>query len=205
MARCGALILLLLLPITGGASSGTGLPTESSQARPPYLSCSDRSVSDRFDRHFRRGVRRYWPIAHQADWCWFKSQCHTESHLRPEAESPAGAVGLCQLMPAAWSESTRRPQLGRRHPAANVEAGAIYMARMLRMWYAPRTAACRRELAQASYNAGAGHIIESQKRSGGKRCWPEIQPHLITVTGRHSKETTDYVERIKNTYQTLTR
>ena len=165
--------------------------------------CQTAGISNRFDSYFRRAVRRSWPIEHQHEWCKFKAQCFVESGLRTDVASHAGAVGLCQIMPATWTEIAERPQLGRRHPAANVEAGARYMAKMLKIWYAPRTPTCRMELAQASYNAGAGHIIKAQKRSGGKRCWDGIQPHLWSVTGRHSIETTNYVKRIQKAHRRL--
>ena len=38
------------------------------------------------------------------DWRWLHAQAMAESGLDPRAHSPAGAMGLMQLMPATFSE-----------------------------------------------------------------------------------------------------
>ena len=70
------------------------------------------------------------------------------------------------------------------------------MARMQDVWIAQRPAQCRLELAQASYNAGAGHVLKAQGLAGGARCWDGIAPQLHRVTGHHAQETIHYVARI---------
>lgn len=54
----------------------------------------------------------------------------------------------------------------------------------------------RMMISMASYNAGAGHLIKAQRICGGGNLYKQIIPCLPQVTGRHSKETIDYVEQI---------
>ena len=169
--------------------------------------CDAKNITDRFDNDFFQSVRRYWPQNYNQNWCLMKAQCVAESNLVPDAESVAGAVGLCQILKSTFSDVSRRidlRNLGRRNPAANVAAGSYYMSQMIRIWQAPRGKACRIELAWASYNAGAGNIISAQKESGGRRCWIHISPHLPSVTGlKNSAETQGYVSRIWQIFRRL--
>lgn len=64
-------------------------------------------------------------------------------------------------------------------------------------WSSPRPNIDRLELAQASYNAGAGNIIKAQKECGGKVLYEDIIECLPQVTGHHSKETITYIKMIR--------
>lgn len=137
------------------------------------------------------------------DWLWWKAQLYQESLLDPQAQSPVGAAGIAQIMPA-----TAR-QIGEAIGAGNpldwewaVEAGAYYMGTLRRFWSAPRSSLGRLRLAQASYNAGAGNLAKAQKKCGGFE-WEEISACFVQVTGHHSKETLTYVERIAHWYGQL--
>ena len=70
-------------------------------------------------------------------------------------------------------------------------------------WLAPRSQGCRLRLATASYNSGPGRVVEAQKLSGGRRCWPEISPYQAQVTGDHAAHTIYYVDRIDGLYSDL--
>ncbi len=161
-------------------------------------SCRAPGVTSAYDLEIRAAARRYLPRPYKAHPCLLKSQFYVESRLDPKAVSPAGAMGVAQIMPGTLQEVRRRDRIpGSAFSArTSIRAGAAYMARQLRVWWAPRPAECRIELAWASYNAGAGNIIEAQRKSGGRRCWDGIGPHLYKVTGRHSAETLGYVSRI---------
>jgi Transglycosylase SLT domain len=78
-----------------------------------------------------------------------------ESRFQPRAESPAGARGLMQLMPATADAMVRelgRP-LGRIYdPELNIEAGSLYLLKLLDRFDGDET------LALAAYNAGAGNV-----------------------------------------------
>lgn len=83
-----------------------------------------------------------------------------ESANDPAAVSPAGAMGLMQIMPATWTMLTARHGLGSKpfEPRANILAGTAYLRAMLDR-YGELT------LALAAYNAGPGHV-DSYRRTG---------------------------------------
>ena len=124
----------------------------------------------------------------------------------PRRFCPAGARGLNQFMPGTWAEVMQRQ--GWRgspyDPLLNIRASAVYMARMIGVWAAPRPGHERLPLASAGYNAGAGHIVEAQRLCRGARAWNGIAPCLRRVTGRHSRETLGYVARIRLLWTDLT-
>ena len=151
----------------------------------------------RFDGHIQRAASRWWPPG--LDWVWWRAQLWQESRLRPEAVSPVGARGLAQFMPGTWADvvrALRLPPGASPHHDIAIEAGAYYMAQLMRGWTTERPQDRRLELAQASYNAGMGHITRAQRVCGGARDWADIAPCLPQVTGRHARETIDYVRLI---------
>ena len=111
-----------------------------------------------------------------------------------------------QIMPKTGLELARQTGAAGplTSPALNALYGAFYMRRMLNIWHSPRPAKARLELAWASYNAGAGHIIKAQRLCGDAALWGEMAPCLVQVTGRHSRETITYVQRIHRWYAGLT-
>lgn len=100
--------------------------------------------------------------------------------------------GTAQEVGAALNESPDAFWL----PDVSIRAAGYYMGRLHRTWSAPRPALDRYMIAAASYNAGAGHLIKAQGLCGGLNLYRQIIPCLPQVTGRHSAETIDYVERI---------
>ncbi len=74
------------------------------------------------------------------------------------------------------------------------------MALLRNSWSAPRSEEDRRRLAQASYNAGIGSLLKSQKMVG-KNDYVSIVEHLAQVTGEaNAKQTKTYVEKIQDYY-----
>jgi membrane-bound lytic murein transglycosylase F len=82
-------------------------------------------------------------------------------------------------------------------PSYCINGGAWYMGRLRSQWSAKRSEDDRRRLAQASYNAGFGNILKAQVRCKYAASWAEISPCLVRVTGRYSRETITYVQRIE--------
>jgi len=57
---------------------------------------------------------------------------HVESHAKPEAVSPEGAIGLMQIMPkTAWTYLHVNPW----NPSQNIEGGTEYVASLIKMYH----------------------------------------------------------------------
>ncbi len=137
------------------------------------------------------------------DWRLWKAQLYQESLLDPDAVSPVGARGVAQFMPATWAEVSRAMGYVNVSPhmaGPAIDAGAYYMARLRRSWHSERSEADRHSLAAASYNTGLGNLLRAQRACGGAVDYAEIIRCLPDITGRHSRETITYVERIWTYY-----
>ena len=166
--------------------------------------CSAEGISSTYDVFLRVAAYRHLPKPYRDDWCLLKAQCYVESRLKSDAVSPAGAVGLCQIMPTTARDFIGSGRtLDLRDAKNNAELGARTMRRAIALWIAPRSPECRLELAWATYNAGGQHIIDAQTESGGRRCWKGIAPHLHKITGKHAEETRGYVPSIWSAWRKL--
>lgn len=160
---------------------------------------------DRYDPLFRAASAQYLPAV---DWRLLKAQCYQESRLRPDARSPVGAMGLCQFMPATWSDAVdalRMPSAASAYtPDLSIQAGAWYMGRMRSFWSSKRPEVDRHSLALASYNGGAGNLLKAQKACGGPALYADIVACLPSITGpRNAAETLHYVPVIWGYYRQL--
>lgn len=162
------------------------------------------TVTKEYDDYFKMYTARW---LEEWDWLWLKSQGYAESLLQPDAVSNSGARGIMQLMPGTWYDCKLR--LRTIVPANalitdaqwNICAGVYYMGIMRNSWAAKRSEDDRRRLAQASYNAGFGNILEAQKKAGGVNDYASIIAQLPMITGTdNAKQTTTYVERIESYY-----
>ena len=162
------------------------------------------SYTNEYDElFFGNSVRYLYGYLPDDDWRWFKAQCIQESQLQPAAISPAGAVGLCQLMSGASLDAGLHPD-HRVNPERNIRAAAWILRRNLRVWFERDTRFHRLQLGWASYNAGAGNIIKAQTRCNGAILWAGIAPCLGYITGyNNSYETVTYVAIIPTWYQEL--
>ena len=158
----------------------------------------NRGAGHLYGAEFQAAVYLYWPAAKREDWLKLLAQCKVESGLKTDAESPVGAVGLCQFMPGTWKDWLKVNHglsKDRRDAVSNINAAARYMAQMFKFWRAPRSWECREELAQASYNWGAGNVHRQQIKYGG-RCLADFGQDL-------PKETKDYTKRIRVAFEKL--
>jgi len=146
----------------------------------------------RYDDGFRRWGRVHFGYA--TDWRFFKAQGMTESGLRPEVCSHAGACGLMQFMPGT---AAAMGLVNRFDARESIRAGIAYDRRLWNQWTAPRPAPDRLKLAFASYNAGLGHVLAAQRRANGANPYAAIAPHLWP-------EPREYVERIGRWRQRFT-
>ena len=98
----------------------------------------------------------------------FVRQIQAESAFRPDAVSPAGAIGLGQLMPATARELGVDP----RDPIQNIEGAARYMKQQLDAFKDPA-------LALAAYNAGPSRV----RKAGGIPNITETQNYVSKILG----------------------
>ncbi len=95
----------------------------------------------------------------------------TESTFRPDVVSPAGAIGLTQLLPSTADAVGVDPY----DPNDNLIGGARYLAQLLDRYLN------RVELAVAAYNAGPGRVDEA----GGVPNITETQLYVTRVLGHY--------------------
>ena len=143
------------------------------------LCAAAQAGSWRYDRHFRRYAGLYFP---GYPWQWFKAQGMAESGLRPWVVSPAGAVGLMQLMPATAQELGCRALFD---PEMNILCGIRYDHWLWRSFWARRPYPEDLCFTFASYNAGPGRV----RRAFAGTCRQTL-PRL-------PRETQRYVRRIE--------
>lgn len=157
-----------------------------------------RNVSDQYDDYFKKYTKEYLPFY---EYTLVKAQCYQESRLKYDAVSPVGAQGLCQFMPGTWGDVAKplniSPEQNAFNPELSVMAACYYDARIRNTWKSPRPDHDRFNLVFASYNAGAGHLINAQKACGGPNLYDDIVVCLPEITGHNSVETMQYVERIR--------
>ncbi len=118
-----------------------------------------------------------------------------ESALDPKALSWAGALGLCQLMPATAAEVAAQLKLGRPTTAAllepelNIRLGATYLTGLVTRLKGAKP------FALASYNAGEGAVGRWRRANGDADLaeWVENIP---------LQETRNYVKRVLRSYVT---
>lgn len=112
-----------------------------------------------------------------------------ESALYPRAQSPVGARGLMQLMPATAKETAGKIGVPYRSeqqlfdPAMNIRLGSAYLKRLLDVYGGNRI------LAAAAYNAGPGRVKRWREQSADKPMdvWVESIPY---------RETRNYVQNV---------
>jgi soluble lytic murein transglycosylase-like protein len=104
---------------------------------------------------------------------------HVESAFQTRAQSPKGALGLMQIMPATGERYGVGAPRDLLDPATNIDVGTRYLRDLHRMFDG------NVELVLAAYNAGEGAV----KRHGNR-----IPPY---------RETQDYVRKILRLYNGL--
>ena len=162
------------------------------------------SFPDKYDDVIKQSAKRYLP---GVKWQLLKAQLYQESRMDPNAVSPVGAEGVAQFMPATWQEISAKMGYSNVSPRVAkyaIPAAAYYMGSLRKTWSSPRPHYDRLKLAAASYNAGKGNVIKSQRLCDNKVLYDEIVECLPKVTGKHSEETFTYVKRIWEYYGLMT-
>jgi len=168
----------------------------------PSASWSASLFPDTYDKEFKTSSI-HLPVG--TDWRLLKAQCFQESRLKRFAVSPVGAMGVCQFMPLTWLDMKKKhstltsPWL----PSQSIRAAALYMKQLNNSWSSPRPQSERYKLALASYNAGFGNILKSQRQCNNEVYYQPIINCLHCVTGHHSEETINYVKHINRFYKVM--
>ena len=118
------------------------------------------------------------------EWLWLAAQSATESNFKPNAVSRAGAQGLMQLMPETAKEVGVKDSF---NPDQNIKGGAEYNRRQYTRW---KHLSQQNALAFtfASYNAGAGHVLDAQRLAAEDGANPK---QWFTTKGQKGVE--DYI------------
>lgn len=155
----------------------------------------------KYDRYFSKYSKRYF--GPNFDWHYFKAQAIAESRLKAKAKSKVGALGVMQIMPGTFKEITRKnPTIkgSREQPRWNIAAGIYYDRTIWKAWKAKRPFKDKINFMFGSYNAGKGNILKAQKRAKkeglNSNLWKSIETALPEITGKHSRETINYVKKI---------
>jgi SLT domain-containing protein len=106
-----------------------------------------------------------------------------ESGWRPNAVSPAGAIGLTQVMPGTARAMGYNVAELARNPALQIEAGARYLSQQYRRFGSW-------PLALAAYNAGPGAV----SKYGGIPPYPETQNYVHKILSLPAKATGGIVD-----------
>ena len=122
-----------------------------------------------------------------------------ESLFNPVIVSPAGAIGLMQLMPATAAATARKAGVKEtisalsQNPALNVTLGSAYLASMIEHYNGSYT------MAIAAYNGGPGRVNEWVQDIGDPR-GGEVDP-VDWIEQIPVQETRNYVQRVLENLQ----
>lgn len=149
-------------------------------------------------RYFRKYGRQY-----DLDFLLLAAQGYQESRLDQGAVSPAGAVGVMQLLPSTAAGSPiHLPDI--RHLETNIHAGAKYYRYLIDRYYNdPAISPLNRLLfAFAGYNAGPGNMARMRRLTSDmgldpNRWFANVEVAAGKVTGQ---ETVRYVGNIYKYY-----
>jgi soluble lytic murein transglycosylase len=144
------------------------------------------------DYAFPTMLARMKPI--KTEWALVHAIIRQESQFDQQAQSPAGAQGLMQLMPATAKEVAKKAGMTHQNewltarPDYNIKLGSLYIAQMVSRFGGSYP------LAIAAYNAGPGRVNSWIKMNGDPRTgnidmidWIEMIPVA---------ETRNYVQRV---------
>jgi membrane-bound lytic murein transglycosylase MltF len=137
------------------------------------------------------------------DWLMIAAQGYQESRLDQNKRSPAGAIGVMQLMPA----TARDPNVGIpdiRRAESNIHAGVKYL-RFLRNRYYSDAALSKLDqtlFSFAAYNAGPGNVARARKRAAKLGLDPNVWLDNVEIAAAKvvSREPVVYVRNIYKYY-----
>ena len=135
----------------------------------------------------------------------FQKLIQTESGYDPKALSPRGAMGLGQIMPETAKElglsiGDSKTNGSVWHPESNLDASARYLKKLYDKYRKEGISGDESwSFAAGAYNAGMGNIAKAISKIGDAplQTWDQVAEVLPKVTGKYSKETIRYVNRLR--------
>ena len=141
---------------------------------------------------FRKYGDRY-----DIDYLILMAQGYQESQLNQSARSPAGAIGIMQVMPATGKEM----KVGDIHQIEpNIHAGVKFLRAMMNEYYAkePMTQLNRGLFTFAAYNAGPGRVRGLRRVAAERGLDPNVWLNNVELIAAEKigRETVTYVSNI---------
>lgn len=129
------------------------------------------------------------------DWRLVAALIFQESKFNPNARSFGGAYGLMQFMPGTGPKFGVFPSSP---PETQIKGGFKYLDRISRLWSGIKNPEERLKFVLASYNAGAGHILDAQKlaekRGLNPHVWEDNVEKMVLNLGKHAYYTDEVVK-----------
>jgi membrane-bound lytic murein transglycosylase F len=132
-----------------------------------YFSQLEKTVDGNFSFKPRKGsispfdqILRKEGAKYDIDWRLVAAIIYHESKFNPNARAFGGAYGLMQFMPGTGPKFGVYPSSS---PEVQIKGGFKYLNRIEKIWKNVNSIDERMKFMLASYNAGAGHIIDAQK------------------------------------------
>jgi membrane-bound lytic murein transglycosylase MltF len=148
---------------------------------------------------------RQYGDTYAMDWMLMAAQGYQESRLDQKARSPAGAIGVMQLMPATGKQMNVGDitKIG-----PNIHAGVKYNRFMIDQYYRdePMDAVNKALFAFAAYNAGPSRIAGLRKEAANRRLNPNVWFNNVEriAAEKIGRETVTYVSNIYKYYVAYT-
>ena len=148
---------------------------------------------------YRRAIER-WAAEFGLDSGFVAAMAYEESRFDPKAVSPAGAIGLMQIMPSTGKSMARRLGIRRFsssnlfNPELNIRLGCYYISQLM------KTFKGQLELVAAAYNGGPGRVNGWIKRFGDEEIDEFVEDIPYPETRRHVKKTIATYEIYRTIY-----
>ncbi|TSJ47864.1 transporter substrate-binding domain-containing protein [Fluviicola chungangensis] len=129
------------------------------------------------------------------DWRLVAALIYHESKFNPNARAFGGAYGLMQFMPGTGPKFGVYPTSP---PEVQIQGGYKYLSRITKLWTAIKDDNERNKFILASYNAGAGHILDAQRLAEKKGLNPHVWENnveaMVMNLGKHAYYTDEVVK-----------
>ena len=151
---------------------------------------------------------------HDFDWPLIVAQMYQESRFRRKARSPAGAIGLMQLLPRT---ARQFGVTNLRDPEESIRGGTAYLAWLHNRFEPELSVKDRIWFALAAYNAGFGHVRDARQLAGElgldpNRWFGNVEEAMLLLSKRRyyrksafgyvrGHEVASYVRQIRERYR----